>query len=141
MLGGFVCCFGWCSFDDYYSNWKSFKLHGKADKKHDDSLINSKVIIFHFYTLPQYLYCLQFIFLLQPWSENLCHAQSFCHTLANSVQVLIFPVIGIERWYSIESPFEMTKNLRRVNYLNGMSRMPYVLNECFMPAFNTKRSN
>ena len=57
MLSGFVCCFGWCSFDDYYSNWKSFKLHGKADKKHDDSLINS-MVIFHF----QYLTTILILF-------------------------------------------------------------------------------
>ena len=31
----------------------------------------------------------------------------------------MFPVIGIERWHSIKTPFEMTANLQRVRILNG----------------------
>ena len=53
------------------------------------------------------------------WPEFICHVQSFCHTLGYSVQVLMFPVIGIERWHSIKTPFEMTANLQRVRILNG----------------------
>ena len=81
------------------------------------------------------------LFCLQPWSENFCRIQSFCHTLSNSVQVLIFPVIGIERWYSIESPFETTKNLRRVNYLNGKSLLFIVLKYLNSSIFNPKLYN
>jgi hypothetical protein len=49
----------------------------------------------------------------------MCHLQSFGHTLADSVQVLAFPVIGLERLFSVIHPFDKDKQLQRVNWLNG----------------------
>lgn len=39
--------------------------------------------------------------------------------MSNSVQIMAFPVIGIERLFSIREPFEREKHIRRVNWLNG----------------------
>ena len=52
----------------------------------------------------------------------------------------MFPVIGIERWYSIESPFETTKNLQRVNYLNGKFLYKSAFNSCLKTINNSKAS-
>ena len=56
----------------------------------------------------------------QPWSNTgFCCVQSFSHSLAQTVQVMCFPVIAVERYFSISNPFEKEKHLKRVTYLNS----------------------
>ena len=64
---------------------------------------------------------------LQPWSNTgFCYAQSFSHSLATTVQVMCFPVIAVERYFSISHPFEKEKHLRRVTYLNSESKISFL---------------
>jgi hypothetical protein len=52
----------------------------------------------------------------------MCHAQTFVHVVVYSVQMLSFPVIGVERYFSIRHPLERQAHLRRVNGLIGQLR-------------------
>ena len=62
--------------------------------------------------------CLKYGYCCQV-DPGLCQFQSFVHTLSNSVQILAFPVIGMERYFSISHPFDKEKHLKRVRLLNG----------------------
>ena len=52
-------------------------------------------------------------------SLDLCKFHSFIHCISSSVQLLAFPIIALERFFSISTPFDRSVQMKRVTCLNG----------------------